>query len=74
MTYVDDGGVPYYRHPPAPVRAFEAVLNIRDRADNLTIGTPDVVHEIGIEIRAHGMQPVLRVRGSRHGILPAKRA
>jgi hypothetical protein len=65
-TYVDDSGVRYYRHPPAPVRAFEAVLNIRDRADNLTIGTPDGIHEIGIEIRAHrqdGMQPVLRVRG-----------
>jgi len=65
-TYVDDGVVRFYRHPPASVRAFEVVLNVGDRVSNLTIGTPDGIHEIDVEIRAHrqgAMQPVLRVHG-----------
>src|SRR5215475_7467010 len=63
-TYADDSGV--YRHLPAPVRAFEVVLNVGDRASNRTVGTPDGVHEIDVEIRAHrrvSMKPVLRLRG-----------
>jgi hypothetical protein len=66
MTYVDDGGVRYYRHRPEPVRSFEARVNIPDRCDGLVLGTPDGVHQIDIEIRAHRqgqMQPVLRVQG-----------
>lgn len=66
VTYVDDGGVRYYRHRPEPVRAFEAQVNIPGRCDRLLLSTPDGVHEIDIEIRAHRqgqMQPVLRLRG-----------
>ena len=65
-TYVDDGGTRFYRHPPAPVHAFEIVLNVGDRASNLTIATPDGAHDIDIEIRAHrqgAMQTVLELRG-----------
>jgi hypothetical protein len=65
-TYVDDDGTRFYRHSPEPVRAFEVVLNVGDRASNLSIGTPDGIHKIDIEIRAHRqgeMKPVLRVRG-----------
>jgi hypothetical protein len=65
-TYVDDGGVRLYRHKPEPVRAFEIVSNVGDRASHLTIGTPDGIHAIDVEIRAHrqgAMQPVLRVCG-----------
>jgi hypothetical protein len=66
VTYVDDGGVRYYRHRPEPVRSFEACVNIRDRCDGLLLSTPDGVHEMEIELRAYQqgqMQPVLRVRG-----------
>ncbi len=65
-TYVDDGDLRCYRHPPEPVRAFEAVLNIGDRASNLTFGTPDGCHEADIEFRAHAngaMTPVVRLHG-----------
>jgi hypothetical protein len=66
LTYVDDGGVRYYRHRPEPVRAFEAVVNIGDRVRDLVLATPDGHHEIDIMLRAHRegqMQPVLRVHG-----------
>jgi hypothetical protein len=66
VTYVDDGGVRYYRHRPEPVRSFEARVKIPDRCDGLVLSTPDGIHEIEIELRAHRqgeMQPVLRVRG-----------
>ena len=66
QTYVDDGGIRYYRHTPEPVRAFEVVLNVSDRASNLIVGTPDGIHEIDLEVRAHRqgeMHPVLRVHG-----------
>ena len=66
MTYVDDGGVCYYRHRREPVRSFEARVDIPGRCDRLLLGTPDGVHEIEIELRTllqGQMQPVLRVRG-----------
>jgi hypothetical protein len=66
LTYVDDGGVRYYRHRPEPVRAFEVVVNIGDRVRDLVLATPGGYHEIDIALRAHRqgeMQPVLRVQG-----------
>jgi hypothetical protein len=66
MTYVDDGSVRYFRHRPEPLRSFEARVDIPGRCDRLLLSTPDGVHEIDIEVRAHRqgqMQPVLRVHG-----------
>lgn len=65
-TYVDEGGVRYYRHRPEPVRAFEAVVNIGDRVRDLVLATPDGYHEIDIVLRAHRqgeMQPAVRLHG-----------
>jgi hypothetical protein len=66
LTYVDDGGVRYYRHRPEPVRAFDAVVNIGERVNDLVLATPDGYHEIDIVLRAHRqgqMEPVLRLHG-----------
>lgn len=66
MTYVDDGGIRYYRHRPEPVRTFEARVTIPGRCDGLVLNTPDGIHAVEIVLLAHRlgeMRRVLRVQG-----------